>query len=280
MLRRLEENEFEKYVEYAYRLAMDLSCSGFPVYTDSVKTRETFYDRSKKGLERDSEEILLYEADGKVRGWIHYYFLAEDKYIGMCSMVARTGYGDALRELFAYWEGRLQGFTWSLYFPEENVAALTYMKECGHPCLDREAVEVLLFENYEPGKESANAVSVTADNYGIFRAIHEKFEDGMYWTSRRIEECLDEWEIFAYVENNECLGAIYHNGKGQENLEIFGIDSDVPYVAEALLVSCLNKAKAQKAKSMYFFVEEAFREAVEKVGFRCVTVAHYFEGSV
>lgn len=279
MLRKISHNEFERYAEYAYSLAMDLSCSGFPVYTDGVKTRETFYNRSKKGLERANEEILLYEKDGEVQGWIHYYFLEEDKYIGVCSMLIKTGYGHALEELLEYWRIRLRGYTWSLYFPEENTDAITYLKEYGHQEIGQEIVEVLLFEDYTPAAESTAVISVNADNYEIFQEIHNKYDKDMYWTSQRILECLDEWEIFAYLENNECRGVIYHNGKGQDNLEIFGIDCGVPSVAEALLVSCLNKAKAEKAKSMYFFTEEAYRDMAEKTGFHCVTVAHYFEGN-
>lgn len=279
MLRKIKKDQFEKYAEYTYRLAMDLSCSGFPVYTDGVKTRETFYDRSKKGLERDSEEILLYEEDGEVKGWIHYYFLEEDKYIGVCSILIETGYRHALEELFEYWKIKLHGFTWGLYFPEENVDAITYLRECGYQETEPEIVEVLLFENYTPKTESAGVISINRDNYEIFREIHSQYDEDMYWTSQRIAECLDDWEIFAYLDNNVCRGVIYHNGKGQENLEIFGIDCDVPSVAETLLISCLNKAKAENAKSMYFFTEEAYRDMAKKTGFRCVTVAHYFEGN-
>jgi hypothetical protein len=50
--------------------------------------------------------------------------------------------------------------------------------------------------------------------------IHHRFEKDMYWTSERMLEDLDYWEVFVLPNK----GAIYYNGKESGNLEIFGID--------------------------------------------------------
>ena len=98
MLRKINENEFEKYIDFAYDLALDLSKSAFPIYTDGVKDKTYFYEVAKRGIERVHHEILLFEKDGVVEGWIHYYYLDEDKYIGVNTILVRNGYADQGQE--------------------------------------------------------------------------------------------------------------------------------------------------------------------------------------
>lgn len=281
MLRNLEENEFERYIDFAYELAKDLSKSAFPIYTDGVKDKKYFYEVAKRGIEREHHKILLFENDNVVEGWIHYYYLEEDKYLGVNTILIRNGYTDALAELLAYWKNKFTGYSWNMYLPEENQEALSFMKDQGFLDQGKEYVNVLLFGDYEVRQDSKKVVSVGQKNFELFRTVHSLFEEDMYWRSERIEKHMEEWEIFAYVEDGKCLGTVYYNGKGEEDLEIFGIDiidgCDRDIVIENLLISCLNHAKRCGAKSMYFFNEEAFTQALAlKVGFNCKTVAHYF----
>ena len=42
MLLPLQEKDFDKYIDFAYELALDPARSGYPAYFDGVKTREDF----------------------------------------------------------------------------------------------------------------------------------------------------------------------------------------------------------------------------------------------
>lgn len=277
MLRNLQPTEFDQYVDFAYDLALDLSQASFPIYNDGVKTKEYFIERSKKGMERDNEEILLYEEDGVVKGWIHYNFIEEDAYIGANNILVQDDYVKALDELLTYWEEKYPGYEWNLYFPEENEETITFLEESGCEDLEQSIVDILLFENYQRQPGSENVISITKDNFEMFRKLHASVEDEMFWTSDKILEDLDHWEIFAYQEDGECIAALYHNGKGDKDLEIFGIDGEVDdEILEALLTACLNKGKVNGARSMYFFNDEQTHEIARKLGFYCATVAHFF----
>lgn len=281
MLRKLKENEFEQYIDFAYSLAMDLSKSAFPIYTDGVKDKAYFREVAQRGLERKHHEILLYERDGIVEGWIHYYYLEEDKYLGANTILVRNGYESALAELLDFWKKKFAGYSWNMYLPEENQQAVSFLKEQGYVDQGQEYVNVLLFEDYILQQDAKSVILVDKESFELFRGIHSQFEADMYWTSDRIEKCMEDWEIFAYVEQKNCLGVVYYNGKGEEDLEIFGMDVldsiNKNTIIENLLSSCLNHAKRSGAKSMYFFNEEVFtQELVKKVGFECKTVAHYF----
>lgn len=284
MLRKMQRNEFEQYVNFAYELAMDLSHSGFPVYTDRVKTKEDFVRTSREGTERDEDEILLFEHNGVVEGWVHYFHMSGEKYIGVCSIIIREGFAKALGEVLAYWKEKFPGYSWHMYFPEENKEAVSYLKECGYEDRSQEVVDVLLFEDYLGKPESGDVVEIGKDNFEIFREVHSRYESSMYWTSDRIAASIEKWEIFAYIKDGECKGILYYFGKGAADLEIFGLEAPEgkcsPEAAEKLLVSCLNQAKMSGAKSMYFFNEAPICEITKKLGFKCVTVAHYFEAEM
>ena len=66
MLRPCSEDEFYKYADFAYELACDLTKSGYPTYCDGVKTKAMFIDRALKAFERETEQMLLFEVQGRV----------------------------------------------------------------------------------------------------------------------------------------------------------------------------------------------------------------------
>lgn len=96
MLKRLKEQDFDRFVGLAYELALDMTKSGYPTYADGIKTKNDFIDRARKAFSRDNEEILLFERDGKVAGWIHYYYLPKDRYLDTCSFCVAEGMREAL----------------------------------------------------------------------------------------------------------------------------------------------------------------------------------------
>lgn len=283
MIHKITKSEFDKYVDYIYAISSDLSRSAFPIYADGVKTKEFFYTKSKKGLTQTGEEILLYDQGGSVQGWIHYYFIESDKYLGLSSMLIKSDFGKALSELFQYWRERFGEYSWCFYLPSDNVEGLDFMKKNGFSAASRDTVDVLLFKDYIPGRKYENVIPISSGNFELFGNIHRRYDEEMYWTCDRIKNDLDRWRIFAYIEKGKCLGALYYVCAGKD-LEIFGIDyaeeQYAPDVTEALLISGLNAAKAEGAQSMYFFNDDMTRAIAEKMGFRRITEAFCFEGVI
>lgn len=279
MLKRLEPDKFEEYVDFVYELAMDLSKSSFPIYTDGIKTKEIFVNVSKKAFVNESEEILLFEQNGIIEGWIHYFVIEEDYYIRPLSILVRNGYAQALEELLEYWDEYFPTYEWDVYFPDENKEALTFMKQKGY-VEEQEVVDVLLFKNYEIKEETKKVITINRHNFEIFRGLHSCLDDEMYWSCDKIFNTIDDWSIYAYMDRGNCLGSIYYNGKTRKDLEIFGIDGPKGHcetkVIESLLISCLNEAKMTGAKSMYFFNDKETHKVVKEMGFTCATIAHYF----
>ena len=272
MIKRLEEQDFERYAEFAYELALDMTKSGYPTYADGVKTKEDFMERSRKAFSRENEDILLFERDGKVTGWVHYYHLPEDHYLDTCSFCIAEGMDEAIAEFTAFAREKFPGCELYLGFPEENREVVTALIAGGFTCIEESCNDILDFANYELHPESETVVLITKENYGPFAELHSQHK-GMYWNSERILNAIDEWNIFALLRNGKAVGAVYLR-KDDSTPEIFGIDfEDGVYdsaVYRALLTAMLNDCKRQGAQHLFFFHDEESQPDALACGFRCV----------
>ena len=275
MLKRLEKRDFERYVEFAYDLALDMTKSGYPTYADGIKTKADFIDRACKAFSRDGEEILLFERDGKVAGWIHYYHFPEDRYLDTCSFCVAEGMSDALAEFTAFARERFSGSNLYLGFPKENTEAVAALDACGFERIEESYNDALDFEHYILRPENKDVIPITRENFQLFADIHSQHDDDMYWTSQRILNAIDEWIIFVYLRAGRAAGASYYRIFEDKILsEIFGLDfPDGIYSSETyrtLLAAALNNDKRRGVKHMVFFNDGESQSDALAYGFRCV----------
>lgn len=126
MLRICSKEEYKQYVDFVYEIALDPSKSGYPIYSDGIKTKDMFLSRSGQAFSRDTEAILLFEYEGIVEGWIHYYVLPEDKYISTVSFNILFHTEKALREFLELIHKQYKGYELYLGYPMDNVKAVNY----------------------------------------------------------------------------------------------------------------------------------------------------------
>ncbi|MBR3841086.1 MAG: hypothetical protein IKM20_08125 [Erysipelotrichales bacterium] len=274
MLRICSEQEYKKYVEYVYTIAVDQSKSGYPTYSDGIKTKELFLERSSKAFVRDNENILLFEYEGKVEGWIHYYYLAEDHYLSTVSFNIDVHTEEALQEFCAYAYKHFKGYDLFLGYSKDNKKAVNYLSAHGFECIEDDFNNTAFLDKYEPLKVYDDVTRITRDNYELFRVLHSKIEGDMYWNSDRIYEDIDNWVIFVKVYGGDTLGSVYYMIDDDGWYEIYGIDmKDNVYNAncfKALLVKALNTAKELDGKFMTFFCDKEGQDIVKELGFECV----------
>ncbi len=55
MLKKLQEQDFDRYVDFAYQLALDMTKSGYPTYADGIKTKDDFVARAREAFSTDNE---------------------------------------------------------------------------------------------------------------------------------------------------------------------------------------------------------------------------------
>lgn len=256
MLKKLEEKDFDQYVEFAHSLALDQSKSAYPTYTDGIKTKEDFITRAKKAFARENEEILLFEVAGKVEGWIHYYALIEDKCLSFCAFNINEHAEIATKEFIQYASEKYSGFTLQFGLPTVNVAVRATLEKLDFNKVDECNVDVMHFEQYHVQKEMVDTVKVTQENYSEFAKLHARSDEDMYWNTERILESLDEWHIYLLYRSGEVAGAIYYMYY-DIMMEIFGIDYAGDRFDETvfrhLLVKALNEGKKDGVSNLIFF---------------------------
>ena len=259
MLRIPTANEFEEYSERAYVLALDPSRSSFPSYADGIKTKEDFLSIAKRGFESENEEIYIFEHGGEMRGWIHFYVLTEDKYIGIEAFETDGFEKEQFADFVALLKEKYTGYEVTAGFPSQNERAVSAAIENGFEIIEESAVNILFFSDYEPQSESGRVEPLTKKNLAVFAKLHDKVE--MYWNTKRLTEAYfggDKWRIYL-TEKDGKAAAIYF--VYAENIaEIFGLDFSDGFdgtAAEELLTAALNEAKKNvSAKAMYWFTED------------------------
>ncbi len=276
MLRILEEDEFDKYIDFAYELATDPAKSGYPSYADGIKTKERFVKRARKAFELDEEDILLFEKDDSVKGWIHYCHLEDDNYAGTYAFCIEEGMEEVIDEFTELVQSQYPACELYLGFSKKNAEAINEFKKLGFECIEESYNDILDFRKYDVRSDNSHVIRICADNYELFSDIHSQHDDsGMYWTSQRIKEALDKWCIFVYLQDDKAIGAIYFMISDDKIVdEIFGIDflseSYDSEVFKALLTSVLNYEKNRGVEYMIFFNDEETQKDTCECGFKCI----------
>ncbi|MCM1056922.1 MAG: hypothetical protein NC517_04870 [Firmicutes bacterium] len=273
MLKKLKEQDFDQYVEFAYELASDMTKSGYPTYADNIKTKEDFIARSRKAFSTDNEEILIFERDGAIAGWIHYFYLPEDHYLDTCAFCVASGMKDALDEFIAFAGEHFPGSELYLGFPGENREAVAALRSGGFDCIEESYNDAIDFEDYEVRPEDKDVFFVNRENYGLFSGLHCQNDSDMYWNSARILDAIDRWRIYVCLWEGKAVGAIFFM-KDALMPEIFGVDFlNGAYdsgIYRALLTAALNDGKRNGARHMIFFNERESQADAIACGLRCI----------
>jgi len=271
MLRKCTRDEFESGIDLAYGLALDPTRSGYPTYCDMIKTKEMFTARSLEAFESETEEMLLFEYGGKAAGFIHLFFIPEDKYISTVCFNIESGTEQALAEFIAYVGERFAGYELLLGFPAENRRAADYLAANGFACIERACNNTAFPQSIAHLSEPSGIITVGRGNFGLFSELHARYESDMYWTSERISAALDDWVILACAENGIPCGAVYYMKPDDGRYEIFGVDiasgACDTALTEKLLNAALFDAKRRGAGSMTFFCDEQTEKSALASGF-------------
>lgn len=271
MLRRLNEDEYKQYLDFAYELALDLSRSCYPSYADGLKTREDFDQAAARAFTRENNELLLYEEGGRALGLIEYYVLPEDKYIQPNIFCIKEGMDKAVAQFIDYLHGRWPGYTLYFGISETNLEAAEALKSHGFQLGEDSLVGLLRFEDYAPLPETQPLVRVTRENFDSFAQLHAQWDGQMYWDNAHLLEDLDDWHIYYVQKDGAAHAAIYFRYVG-DSMEIFGVDfTGGCFDADALrtlLVRALNQAKEDGMADLTFFHDSESNPVVENVGIR------------
>lgn len=269
MLIKLQLQDFEKYVDFAYKLSLDKTKCCFPAYFDGVKTKQDFIDAALKTFDSKADEILLFEYEKEVCGWIHYYVLKDDGYIGIHVFSIEKNARAALREFEEFCRENFAGMTLYAGFPLENREAVGYLKENGYELLETSYPFVFHFDNFEPTDTDKRIKSIKNNNFDEFEKLHSAVDGDMYWNCERIFSTLENWAVYLF-DDGKNKAALYCNVMG-DLPEIFGVDFESGAFDEdafkALIRACLNDINASGKRHLYYFAEQNETRILSELSF-------------
>lgn len=273
MLRKCVQEELASYIDFAYEIALNLEKSAYPTYCDGVKTREDFVKQLEVAFTSDTEELLLFEYEGKVEGVIQYYWIPEDNYIGTNCFNINRGAKLAMAEFLELVCEQFTGYDLFLGFPGDNREVIEYLKAQGIECIEDDYNNTAFLEKLDNLPQINSLTKINKDNYALFTMLHDQIEGDMYWNSKRIFEDIENWTIYVLEEDGVPAGAVYFTGN-QDWYEIYGIDMNSGKYDQAvfkdLLYGALQEAKSKGGKIMTFFCEEKGQKACLDCGFTSV----------
>jgi len=273
MLFKATKEDVLKYMDFAYELALDQSKSAYPTYTDGIKTKEDFIKSALSVFKKNKGEILLFEHKGKIEGWIQYYWIPEDKLVGINSFNVDIETQIALKEFLELMKTSFRGYEMYLGFSKSNIEAISFLEQNGYECIEEDYNNSFFFKDYKPIEEKGIILQITKETFENFEILHKYRDEDMYWNCHKIFESIDKWKIFVYYNNDEPQGAIYFTDF-KIMIEIFGIDYvDGIYNEETfkmLMIKALNEGKSIGAKHLTFFNDEGSQEVLLELGFKYV----------
>lgn len=277
MLSKAQKADLRLYGESAYTISQDLSKSAFPTYVDGIKTKADFFEFAQKSFRSTMHEILIYKIGGEFAGWIDYYWLDADRYIGISVFNIRAQPQVALDEFLAYIRSKFSGYRLDFGLPVENIAVRNYFKALGHSPMEISEVFTLDLADYPSGATSAQVYAITPDNFEDFRKLHAGVE--MYWDSNKLWQAISQpqasgWRILGYYADGVLQAAIYFVYSSTMT-EVFGLDyapgTNVSVLLPILFSAAKNQAKLEGQRYICYFAKESERESLENLGMNYIT---------
>lgn len=274
MLKPCSEQALISYMDFVYSLALDPSKSGYPIFNDGIKTKELFTTLAKDSFSKEQEDILLFEYNGVVEGWIQYEWIPVDRYLATTGFYIATHMEQALQEFLDFAQRQFRGYDLFLGFPGANETAVRFLSSHGFECIEDTFHHTLSLEQYQPVSGIKDVVRINEDNYELFAELHDQIEGYMYWNSPRIYETLDRWIVFVKLEDGKPVGNVYFKAAVDGIYSIYGVDLlDNIFRPQAfldLMHSSLRTVTELGGKYVISFCEKEKVPSMRELGFHYV----------
>ena len=273
MLRQPHLHELDALIMEFWPVALDLTRSAYPTYTDGVKTQADFVQTVHRAASEDWGEVLVHLRDGKVNGLL-VVDVADDAYVSLHVCLTHAHQAECLGEVLAYLRQKHAGKIMWLGFSTENTDMLVFAEEKGFTLLDDTVNWNISIEDWQPAATVCPVRRVSAENYEAFRALWT--DEDMYWNADRIWAAMERWILFVTGDRRGAVACLDEGGM----LEIFGFQYRDGYdegTHRALMAACLNTARQQGSKYLTYFADREETAVMQSLGFHRVSDYRCYE---
>ncbi len=252
MLKPLTQAELPDILADFWPVALDLTRSGYPTYTDGIKTFDDFARQVTRARDESWGEVLLHVHEGADNGLI-VVDRVDDDYLSLPVCLTKAHQDAALAETIAYLAQKYAGRTLWLGFAPENAERLAFAKSNGFALLDDTTNWQLPLASWQRTAADARVLAIDREHYAAFKTLWTN--EDMYWNAERIAQDMSRWYLFVYEDNGVPVAAVACM-KDAKMPEIFGFmyrDDYDDQAHRALLTACLNVAAAERCDELIYF---------------------------
>lgn len=275
MIKNIDEEHINSAVEFSWKLYEHPENSSYPLNV----IREEFKNNFEKSLSSDTDILLGYYKDNKLIGVLHFYIIKEDKYLQTTGVFIKDDYyNDVMDDFIKKLKEDYPGYRALLGFPKENKNANNYLSSKSYKCLDSDTDMRLNPSDFKPANKTCNIIKITEETFDEYSKFHDKYFDGAYWTSSKVKESFNMWNIFCYkIENNIEGGLFMRKYEKDNSIEIMGLDFSKEYNTKENIASIVSYALKYCFKNLVpvsqaiFFIEDKDTEQMEaakELGFK------------
>lgn len=266
-------HELDALIAEFWPVALDLTHSTYPTYTDGIKTQADFAKTVHCAASENWGEVLVHLRNGEVNGLL-VADVTDDMYVSLHVCLTHAHQTECLGETLAYLRQKHAGKTLWLGFALENTEMLAFAEENGFALLDDTVNWNINLEAWQPAATERPVQRVKEDHYEVFRNLWT--DESMYWNADRIRAAMERWMLFVAEDGR---GAVACLDEG-EMLEIFGFQYRDGYdeaTHGALMTACLNTARQQGNKYLTYFADREEMAVMQSLGFRRVSGYRCYE---
>lgn len=267
MLTRPFAHELDALIAEFWPVALDLTHSAYPTYTDGIKTQADFARAVHRAASEDWGEVLVHLWGDRVNGLL-VVDVTDDAYVSLHVCLTHAHQAECLGEALAYLRRKHAGKTLWLGFAPENTEMQAFAEANGFMLLEDSVNWNISLVSWQPGAAERPVQRVDAANYEAFRALWT--DENMYWNADRIRAVLDRWMLFVTVDGRGSVACLDEGAM----LEIFGFQYRDGYdeaTHRALMTACLNVAAKRGSGYLTYFADREETAVMQSLGFRRVS---------
>lgn len=272
MLKEISKNDISSAVDFAWELSKMPETSSYPLYKEKRKLEENF----QRSLLKDNNILLGYYENNELIAVINFFFIETEKYLQTTGVYISSKYNEVMDDLMVMLKSKYPNYRALFGFTKENIKANNYFIEKSYECIDSCLDMRLSTADFKGTKCNDNIFKICKSDFDSYKPFHDKHFQGIYWTSNRLREVLDDWHIFVYRKKGIIEGSVFITECDENTIEVFGLAVSDKYkgngIEEALLSQGVYKLFSENPsiEQTIFFIDDVEGEEldmVKKIGF-------------
>lgn len=223
---------------------------------------------NKRNMQKDID-ILLYEVEGVVLGYMELLIDTKEKYLQILVFFTKGEFNTIFDHYIEYIKDLFKTYKLHYVVSDFNRESINYMEKIG---ASSDGVEVMIHVSKEEViPRTTNNVKVMGKEHHLeFKKLHDSLYNGAFWTGELILEDENRFNKLVIVNDNELIGYVITSALKRNEEEIYFVYStDIECKLD--LISCALIVAFETADTVQLLLEESEKNEIpilELLGFK------------